>query len=117
MLVSTPKPRGPWNFPVVGHLPAFRAKPIQFLMGIAREYGDLPYFRLGGFHVYLINHPDLVREVLVTQQSNFIKSRALQRAGYCSGKACSPAKASFTCGSAAWCSPRFIGTGWPHMPR
>ncbi len=65
---------------MVGHLPAFRAKPIQFLMGIAREYGDLPYFRLGGFHVYLINHPDLVREVLVTQQSNFIKSRALQRA-------------------------------------
>ncbi len=77
MLVSTPKPRGPWNFPVVGHLPAFRAKPIQFLMGIAREYGDLPYFRLGGFHVYLINHPDLVREVLVTQQSNFIKSRII----------------------------------------
>jgi len=30
--------------------------------------------------VYLLNHPDLVREVLVTRQSNFIKSRALQRA-------------------------------------
>ena len=49
-------------------------------MKMAREYGDLPHFRLGSYPVYLLNHPDLVREVLVTQQSNFIKSRALQRA-------------------------------------
>ena len=47
---------------------------------MAREYGDLPYFRLASFNVYLLNHPELVREVLVTQQANFIKSRALQRA-------------------------------------
>jgi cytochrome P450 len=79
MLVSSPKPRGPRNLPVLGHLPAFRSKPTRFLMRVAREYGDLPYFRLGGFHVYLLNHPDLVREVLVSRQSNFIKSRALQR--------------------------------------
>src|SRR5579864_88556 len=49
-------------------------------MKMAREYGDLPHFRLGSYPVYLLNHPDLVREVLVTRQSNFIKSRALQRA-------------------------------------
>ena len=65
---------------MVGHLPAFRAHPIQFLMKMAREYGDLPYFRLGPQHVYLVNHPDLVREILVTNQANFTKSRALQRA-------------------------------------
>ncbi len=49
-------------------------------MRMARDYGDLPYFRLGPYPVYLINHPDLVREIFVTQQANFIKSRALQRA-------------------------------------
>lgn len=49
-------------------------------MRMAREYGDLPFFRLGSYSVYLLNHPELVREVLVTQQSKFIKSRALQRA-------------------------------------
>ena len=65
---------------MIGHLPAFRSKPIAFLMKMAREYGDLPHFRLGSYPVYLLNHPDLVREVLVTRQSNFIKSRALQRA-------------------------------------
>lgn len=80
MLLTEKKPRGPKNLPVLGHLPAFRAHPIQFLMKMAREYGDLPYFRLGPQHVYLVNHPDLVREVLVTNQANFTKSRALQRA-------------------------------------
>src|SRR5580658_8498341 len=81
MLASTPpKPRGPRNLPVVGNLVPFRTKPIQFLMRIARKYGDLPYFRAGGLHIYLLNHPDLVREVLVTQQGKFVKSRLLQRA-------------------------------------
>jgi len=80
VLLTEAKPRGPKNLPVVGHLRAFRAHPIDFLMKMAREYGDLPYFRLGPQHVYLVNHPDLVREVLVTNQANFTKSRALQRA-------------------------------------
>ncbi|MBZ5610782.1 MAG: cytochrome P450 [Acidobacteriia bacterium] len=78
--MTAPVPRGPRNLPLVGNLPAFRARPIQFLMRMARDYGDLPYFRLGPYPVYLINHPDFVREIFVTQQANFIKSRALQRA-------------------------------------
>jgi len=49
-------------------------------MRLAREYGDLPQFQLLSYPAYLLNHPDLVREVLVTQQNKFIKSLALQRA-------------------------------------
>ena len=30
--------------------------------------------------MYLVNHPDYAREILVTNQGNFVKSRALQRA-------------------------------------
>ena len=80
MLLTAKKPRGPKNLPVLGNLASFRARPIEFLMSTAREYGDLPYFRLGPYHAYLINHPDFVREILVTNQANFTKSRALQRA-------------------------------------
>jgi len=80
VLLTTQQPRGPKNLPILGNLPAFRARPIQFLCRIAKEYGDLPYFRLGPYHAYLVNHPDFVREILVTNQANFIKSRALQRA-------------------------------------
>lgn len=78
--MTATKPRGPKNYLLVGNLAAFRSRPIEFLMNIARDYGDLPYFRLGPYHAYLVNHPDTVREVFVTNQSNFTKSRALQRA-------------------------------------
>lgn len=80
VLLTTPKPRGPTNLPVVGNLHAFRSNPLRFLRRIARDYGDLAYFRLARQHVYLVSHPDFVREILVTKQSNFTKSRALQRA-------------------------------------
>jgi len=80
VLAGTLEKRGPKGLPLVGHLPAFRAKPIEFLMKVAREYGDLPHFRLGPYPVYLVNHPDLIRQVLVADQIHFTKSRALQRA-------------------------------------
>lgn len=80
MQLTATKPRGPRNFFILGNLASFRARPIEFLTGIARDFGDLPYFRLGPYHAYLINHPDYVRDILVTNQGNFTKSRALQRA-------------------------------------
>ena len=80
MQLTAIKPRGPRNLPLLGSLPAFRSRPIDFLMDAARNYGDLPYFRLGPYPAYLVNHPDFVRDILVTNQGNFTKSRALQRA-------------------------------------
>jgi len=58
----------------------FRRDPLGFLRRMAQDYGDIAYFRLGPQHAYLLNHPDFIRDVLVTRQSNFTKSRALQRA-------------------------------------
>jgi cytochrome P450 len=74
------RPQGPKNPPFVGHLRAFRSNPLAFLIKAAREHGDLVYFRVAAQHMYLVNHPDYVREILVTNQGNFLKSRALQRA-------------------------------------
>jgi cytochrome P450 len=47
---------------------------------MAREYGDVSRFRIGPQTVFQLSHPDLVKDVLVTNQRNFIKSRVLQRA-------------------------------------
>jgi cytochrome P450 len=71
---------GPKNPPIVGNLYAFRSNPLAFLARIAREFGDLTYFLVARQHFYLVNHPDFVREVLVTNQANFTKSRGLKRA-------------------------------------
>ena len=46
----------------------------------AEKYGDIVLFKVGNERVHLFNHPDLTRDVLVTNQKNFIKSRALVRA-------------------------------------
>ncbi len=80
MTSAVVRPQGPKNPPFVGHLRAFRSNPLAFLIKAAREHGDLVYFRVAAQHMYLVNHPDYVREILVTNQGNFLKSRALQRA-------------------------------------
>ncbi|HVG43621.1 MAG TPA: cytochrome P450, partial [Longimicrobium sp.] len=74
-----PEPPGPRGLPFA-HLPAFRRDPIGFLERLHATYGDVARFRFGPRRLYLLAHPDQVRDVLVTQHRNFIKSRALQRA-------------------------------------
>jgi cytochrome P450 len=59
---------------------AFRSDPLGFLGTATRQYGDLVYFKVARQHMYVVNHPDYVREILVANQGNFLKSRALQRA-------------------------------------
>jgi len=54
--------------------------PPAFLEKAARDCGDIARFRLVQHQAYLLNHPDWIKEVLVTNQANFTKSRALERA-------------------------------------
>lgn len=54
--------------------------PIPFLRRLAREQGDAAQFVIGGQKIVLLSHPDLIRELLVTQHRSFHKSRVLQRA-------------------------------------
>ena len=61
-----------------GHFVKFRRRPIEFLAELAAK-DDVTYFKLGGHSVYFLNHPDLIRDLLVTSNSKFIKGRALQR--------------------------------------
>ena len=74
------RPPAPKGRMLVGVLPQFRKDPPEYLRGVAREYGDIAYLRLGPQDIYFINHPDWIRDVLVTHQSSFKKSRMLERA-------------------------------------
>ncbi len=62
-----------------GHFRSFRRNPTEFLRNLA-ALGDVTTFKLGGMQAFLINHPDLIRDLLVTNHGKFIKGRALQRA-------------------------------------
>lgn len=62
-----------------GLLRHFRKDAPGFLLETRERYGDVAFLRLSGQDVYLLNHPDYIRDVLVTNQTNFTKSRVLER--------------------------------------
>jgi cytochrome P450 len=71
-------PPGPKPKLLLGHSPWTGDDPLRTLTSWAREYGDVVYFRRFHYHVYFLNRPDLIEQVLVTDQRNFIKGRGLQ---------------------------------------
>src|SRR6186997_887268 len=73
-------PPGPKTKIPLGHLFSFRRDSIGFLKKIAGEYGDIVHFKIGPIRIVLLNHPDLIKEVLSTQHKNFVKGRPLEMA-------------------------------------
>lgn len=57
----------------------FQRDPAGYLETLAREHGDLVRFRLGPIDTFLVNHPTLIKEVLVTQNRNFRLGQAHQQ--------------------------------------
>jgi cytochrome P450 len=68
------------GLPLLGSLPQFRRNPPEFLRTLARDHGDLVHFNLGPQQVYLVSNPEWIKDILVTHQTNFAKSRFLERA-------------------------------------
>src|ERR1700733_5194023 len=77
MIAGPPFRKG---LPIVGVLPQFRRNPPLFLQSLLRDHGDLVHFRFGPQHIYLVSNPEWIKEILVTNQTNFTKSRFLERA-------------------------------------
>jgi cytochrome P450 len=59
---------------------AYRKGPLPFFQNLAAQYGDISYFRLGPQEAFFLNHPEYIKDVLVTNHQNFHKGLALQRA-------------------------------------
>ena len=76
---TTLRPPGPADLPLLGSSLSFARDPIAFLERTARTYGDIAYFRLGSVNVFFVSHPDLVREVLITQRTSFTLSPLRER--------------------------------------
>jgi cytochrome P450 len=74
---SPPGPRGHW---LTGNLAHFKQDRLAFFTDCARRHGDCVALRFGPKRIWLLNHPDLVEDVLVTQNRSFIKHFALRQA-------------------------------------
>ena len=65
------RPSGPKGNLILGSINQFSEDEPTFLLNSVKQHGDLVYFRLAHVHTYLLGHPDLIREVLVTQSRKF----------------------------------------------
>ena len=72
--MSIQRPPGPKGNFLLGNIAEFGADQPNYLLQLAKEYGDITYFKLANFHVYLLANSDLVREVLVAQSDKFEKA-------------------------------------------
>ena len=52
--------------------------PLAFFTNLARTYGDVVAYRLGGERLLFVNQPQYIKDVLITHNRNFTKGRALQ---------------------------------------
>jgi cytochrome P450 len=77
-MLAASLPPGPPGTLLGGNLPAFRRDRLDFMRQCTRDYGDVVALRLGPRRLFLVNHPDGIEEVLVTQARNFIKHFALR---------------------------------------
>ncbi len=53
--------------------------PLAFFTNLARTYGDIATVRMGGEQVFLVNDPQHIKDILITHNRNFTKSRGLER--------------------------------------
>lgn len=77
-MVTGEQPPGPPARRFSGHLRDFARENIHFFHRAARDYGDVVCLRMLWQPHYLVNHPDYIKEILVTNHRNFTKSEALR---------------------------------------
>ena len=64
-------PPGPRNWFPGAPILAFGRDALGYLEAAARKHGDVVHLRVGPRHFFLLNHPDHVKDVLVTHHARF----------------------------------------------
>ena len=78
-------PPGPPELPIVGQAIRYVREPIE-LMQEAATYGDLVTMSVRPWLVFLLNHPDMIRQVFVTNSSNVGRWRNVEAFKYLMGE-------------------------------
>ena len=65
--------------PLVGNAVHIRRDPLGFVQQI-RDHGDVATFKLGPRTAYVVNHPDLIHQMLVTDADKFHKGVMFEKA-------------------------------------
>lgn len=71
-------PRMPGGYPFFGHATQLRSRPLDFVQSLRAE-GDVVAFRLGPRRAYAVNHPELIRQMLVADAKKFEKGKMFEK--------------------------------------
>jgi len=72
VMSATQQPPGPRR-PAIVNMVIRQFQQANFHLKLARQYGDVVHFKFGQVGVYLVSHPDYIRDVLVVNHKKFAK--------------------------------------------
>ncbi|MFF1715375.1 cytochrome P450 [Streptomyces sp. NPDC058268] len=77
---------GPKGVPLLGSLGSWRRNTAEFLLGLQRDYGETVRMRLGPMTVHQITGPEAVQQVLVKNNSNYVRGPLYEQFSVVMGK-------------------------------
>ncbi|MCB9748793.1 MAG: cytochrome P450 [Myxococcales bacterium] len=77
---TPPRRYSPYGLPLVGHTLAFRRDPLNFMLRMTRELGDVAPAQIGPAKLLFLSRPEHVRRVLMHKDGNLSKRTPVYRA-------------------------------------
>jgi len=72
-------PDGPDGLPLVGNLKFLDSDRLDFLESVREDYGDMAYLHIANRDIFLLQHPDLIHQILVTDVGKVQKTPTFTR--------------------------------------
>lgn len=72
-------PPGPRPLLPLSPLLGMRRNPLSYMERLHREYGDLVSYRTAGRQIFMLFHPEMAQDMLVTQARHHLQGRVMQR--------------------------------------
>lgn len=67
------QPPGPGGYRLLASARSIQRDPLQFLTELTRTYGDIAFIRFLVWPVYVVNHPDFIKQVLQEHHRSYNK--------------------------------------------
>lgn len=77
-VISPPPSRPAYKGSTLRNLVAIRGDRFRFLQKLKADHGDVVRFHIATQAVWMLSHPEHIRDVLVTNQKKFMKGRGIQ---------------------------------------
>ncbi|MBK8397678.1 MAG: cytochrome P450 [Leptospiraceae bacterium] len=74
--VKVPGP--PKSHFIFGNLSDFQKNPPEYILNTAKKYGNISAIDLAGFLCVIVNEPEVIKDIMMTNQKQFVKAHAFR---------------------------------------